>query len=59
MYFAAADGIHGRELWMSDGTAVGTVMVKDIWRGPRYSNPGALTDVGGTLYFQADDGAHG
>jgi len=29
-YFSANDGIHGNELWTSDGTADGTTMVKDI-----------------------------
>jgi ELWxxDGT repeat protein len=51
----------GRELWKSNGTAAGTVMVKNI-------NPGSgdmnafdpyLTNVNGTLYFVANDGVHG
>jgi len=33
-FFAATDGIHGYELWKSDGTASGTVLLKDINPGP-------------------------
>jgi len=50
LYFAADDGTSGMELWKSDGTASGTVMVKDIAPyGP--SSPHHLTDVNGTLFF--------
>ena len=34
-------------------------MVKDIMLGPDPSFPDDFTEVGGTLYFTADDGAHG
>ncbi|MBN2492892.1 MAG: hypothetical protein JXQ29_18730 [Planctomycetes bacterium] len=61
VYFSARDGIHGRELWVSDGTAAGTQMLKDIRPGGNTSDshPTYFTPVGDTLYFFGYDDVHG
>lgn len=59
LVFAASDRSHGTELWTSDGTATGTIMVKDINPGPGDSYPFELTSVNGTVYFMANDGIDG
>ncbi|MEK6271497.1 MAG: hypothetical protein AABM42_02470, partial [Actinomycetota bacterium] len=51
------ESTHGRELWKSNGTAAGTVLVKDInlpgGGGSIDSSPAELTNVAGTLFFRA------
>jgi ELWxxDGT repeat protein len=59
LFFTADDGVSGRELWSTDGTPVGTRLVRDIVPGPVGSRPTGLTVAGGRLFFAADDGAHG
>ncbi len=61
IFFTAKDAAHGEELWVSDGTASGTKMVKDIYPGATSSNVSYITRFNDKVVFQAvandDDGA--
>ncbi|WP_232023636.1 ELWxxDGT repeat protein [Microcystis viridis] len=48
LYFTANDNVNGQELWKSDGTEAGTVLVKNINPGSGFSGnyPRNLTAVG-------------
>ncbi len=59
MFFSATDGTNGIELWKSDGTSSGTVLVKDINPSAGSGLPKTLTNVNGALYFSANDGTNG
>src|SRR5262245_10197052 len=59
LYFVADDGIHGRELFTSDGTAAGTHLVRDIRPGAAGSDIRFLAPFGDRLLFTANDGAAG
>lgn len=54
LFFAAKNGEYGIELWKSDGTEAGTVMVKDLMAGTNYSSrPGDFVELNGVVYFSA------
>jgi ELWxxDGT repeat protein len=55
LYFSANDGTNGSELWKSDGTSNGTVMVKDIRAGAASSNPILFTSFKNMLFFASTD----
>jgi ELWxxDGT repeat protein len=58
LFFGASNETDNYELWKSDGTEAGTVMVKDIdTSGSSYVD--YLTVMGSTLFFEAYDGTNG
>ena len=54
-YFAADDGLLGNELWKTDGTPDGTVLVKDVDPGADHGHPSNLVIAGDVLYFTNQD----
>ncbi len=67
VYFFATTAVHGRELWISDGTPAGTKLVKDIYPGNGSSLTNSLIS-GSTFvaipdtqyaFFAANDGVNG
>jgi ELWxxDGT repeat protein len=57
--FVALTPALGRELWVTDGTAPGTGLLRDIYPGDYPSTPRNLTRVGNRIVFSAEDEAHG
>ncbi len=63
IYLNVADATAGTELWVTDGTTVGTHIVKNLMAdgGGVFGNgnPKAMTVFNGMLYFSAQDDTHG
>jgi ELWxxDGT repeat protein len=57
--FAAAGDAAGDELWISDGTLAGSSRLTDLAPGEEASAPSDFAEVGGRLFFQANDGLKG
>ncbi len=59
LFFSADDGVHGREPWVSDGTPLGTHLIRDINPGDDGSTPFGFTAYKGAVYFSATDALRG
>lgn len=59
LYFVASDATNGTELWATDGTSGGTVLVRDINPGSANSAPGNFAQLGTNLLFAATDATNG
>jgi len=63
IYFNASNGLsgsnNGYELWTSDGTTAGTVLLKDIYPGTDSSFPSDFVIHDNKLFFTANNGPNG
>lgn len=53
LFFSFDDGIHGRDLWLTDGTAGGTRRVTDVTAGAGSSSPLPLAFTPQQFFFSA------
>lgn len=58
-YFVGQDAGSGSELWITDGTSLGTRLVKDIFPGASSASPQSLTRVDDRLFFSAIENTGG
>lgn len=62
VFFTSSNGtdVNGSELWKTDGTTAGTLIVKDIRTGTASANPQNYTIINATtMLFSANDGTNG
>lgn len=59
LIFVANEPSYGQELWQSDGTPAGTVLLKDVYPGAVSSFASYFEVINGRLFFYANDGIHG
>ncbi|SEP79960.1 T9SS type A sorting domain-containing protein [Flavobacterium urocaniciphilum] len=53
LYFSAKDATNGVEIWRTDGTTIGTYIVKDIMTGISGSAPAGFCKIGSDVIFKA------
>lgn len=59
LLFTFNDGIHGKEPWITDGTAEGTHLLTDIETGSASSSPKSYIAVGDKIIFSAYNSNYG
>lgn len=59
LFFAGHQQATGTELWRTDGTPAGTVLVADLLPGDLGTFPQSFCAANGWVFFSADNGTHG
>src|SRR5205085_467162 len=59
VFFSADNGTVGRELWVTNGTLVGTHLVQDLFSAGNSANPSFLVPFGTGVAFTATGSTYG